>query len=463
MQFEIEEKNAYTRQITLKVEPEELVKIENKVIRDIQKTTQIPGFRKGRVPASIIKQRYADTIRAELMETALTEYYGKVLDEAKIIPIAQGKIQDVKFDSVDQGMEVLIEVEVEPEIEIKKYKGLKVEKEIPVVTEEMVDRVLENLRHNYAISRPAEKVEKGFYVKFDAQALGEGNVPIVGRKFEDIEVEVGKGDFDIEIEEQLIGLKVGETRIVEKQSPNPNPEASDQPIIERYEIAIKSVEEREIPELDDDFVKNLGEEDLETVDQLRQRVRENLEQDLQKRAAEQFRNRLIDELLKENPFDVPESMVEHYLDHIVEDVKKQTQEGQPFDEKMVRENYRPDAIHNIRWYLIKKKLAEMENINITMEEVNQLIDESQMDENYKKFFKENVQYLDQMRDDLLEQKVLKLLEDNAEVTEIYPPDLPKVEETAADKEEKKKDVKKGKKKSGQKKTAAKNKSDKKEK
>lgn len=421
MDVEVKKPNSVTRKIQIKIQPGELREIESKIVKDLQKSAQIPGFRKGKVPAGIIKKKYADTIKMEVIEQAVSRYYGEALDKLKIYPVSQGKISNVSFETIDQGMELEIEVEVEPEIEVKKYKGLEVQREIPMVTESMVEEVLQNLRENYATKKALEEVREGSLVVFDAQAVGEGNLPIVGKKFENITVTIGSGEFDLEMEKELIGMKAGDKKIVEKISPNPDKSLEEETLKERYEITIKSIEEKELPELNDEFVKNLDDQNINTMEELRAVIRAQLEGDLKKRAREHFQERLIDELLKENPFDVPDSMVEHYLDHIVEDIRKQVKEGERVDEKLIRENYRAPAIHNIRWYMLKRKLAEMENIDVSVQELYEIIDAWDIDDSQKKYFKENVDKLDNLKNDLLEQKVLQMLESYAKVTEIYPP------------------------------------------
>lgn len=417
MQVDVQKLNSYKRQLKVKIDSSELKEVEDQAIRKIRKGAAIRGFRKGKAPVSLIKQRYAENIKMEVMEQAISDFYSKALEEARINPISVGNINNLTFDNVESGMEFDIEVEVEPDIELKKFKGLKVEKEIPVVTDKMIEDVLENLRQQYATAQELDEVKEGAHVVFDAQLLGEGDVPVIGRKFEDVQIQIGSGEFDLELEQSLIGVQKGEQKIVRRTIEPKSKEEGRH--TESYRITVKSIQEKDLPPLDDDFVQNLQDDSVQTLDQLKERIRENLKNDVERRSREQFVSRLIDELLKENPFDAPDSMVDHYLDHVVEDIKGQFK-GQKIDDSTVRKNYRAHAIHNVRWYLIKRALVEKENIKVEKKEIEDLIDQIKVDDKQKERMKTDPNFLNRLGEDLLEQKIINLLESNADIIEVYP-------------------------------------------
>ncbi|MFQ5584536.1 MAG: trigger factor [Calditrichia bacterium] len=422
MQVEVRDKNNYTRLLTVQVDSGELREVENRVIKKLKNSTTLPGFRKGRVPVGILKKRYADTIKLEVMEDSVSEYYTRALQDSDIHPVSQGKINKIDFEDVESGMTFEIEIEVEPEIELKKYKGLKVEREVPVVTDQMVEDTLNMLREQYAISKEAGEVKEGFYVTINAQKLGEGDVAVVGQKFEDVMIKVGSGEFNLDFEKQLIGLKKEQEAVVRISSMPPATVKNPQPVVESFRVIVKSIEERELPPLDDEFAKTLPESDLDTLEQLKERIRNNLKFDLEQRSSEQFVNRLVDELLKENSFDVPPGMIDHYLDHLVEDIKNQSKDkdSKNINEEEIRKNYRAQAIHNIRWFLLRDKLIEVENIHVDDSEIDEAINTMNMNDQEKKKVKKDVRLRERIKDNLLEQKVIKMLETNTDVIEIYP-------------------------------------------
>lgn len=419
MQFEVENVDSIKRKIEVKVTPEELSQVEKSVLRKYQKSASIPGFRKGHAPAGMLKRSYGDAIKADVLESAISEYYQKLLKEIEFKPISRGEVVHVNFENVESGLEFHVELEVEPAIELKKYKGLKVEKETVLVTDDMVDEALAEIQQNFATVKTVDKSAEGHFITFNAQQLGEGDVPVVGRKFEDINVKIGSGDFDADLEKQLIDLEVDQEKIIRK-TPDLGASGEEKSFTpENYKITVTAIEERELPPLDDELAKNLQEDNIETLEQLKNILRKNIQTKLQRRSIQQFNNRLIDELLKENPFEVPESMVKHYLDHMVQDLKAKYPK-EKIDETLVHERYRPEAIHTIRWILLKQEIQKIENVDVSEQEILQQVDVSNYSDEEKKMIKKDKRFQSMLKDNLLEDKVLKLLESNADITEVFP-------------------------------------------
>jgi trigger factor len=247
------------------------------------------------------------------------------------------------------------------------------------------------------------------------QQLGEGDAPIIGRKYDDIKVKLGAGEFDPEMEKQLIGIKVGEERILTNTIETPD----GQKRTERYSAKATAIEELELPELNDDLAKNLGEENINTLDELCEYLKEQMTKRMQDHAEQHMTQHLIDELLKENPFDVPDSMVENYLDYVVNDIRSRNPKAK-IDEATVRQQYRVEAIHAIRWHLLKDKIREVENITASDEEAIERIKKAGFGEEETKKFIENKDLIKRVKDDIVEEKVLNFLKEHAKITEVEP-------------------------------------------
>lgn len=418
MQTSVETLGSFTRKLKIEIPKEDLLPLQDKLLKQYQRQSNIPGFRPGKAPISIIRQRFKDQLLQDLVQEVLHKFYSKALDEAKLNPISEGKITSFTFHDIESGMTMEIELEVEPEIELRKFKGLKVEKEVVQVTDTMVSDALERLREQYATVKEVEQAQEGHYLYFDVQELDKGDVPIIGHKYENLQVKLGSGEFDKDIEKQLEGIKKGDKRIVRKEMLPTTPK-DQQPRFSSLEIEAKKIEEKEFPQLNDDFVKNLDDDSLQTLEQLRTRLQENIQQDLNYRTENNFHRRLIDELLKENPFEVPPSMVENYLDHMLKNIREQSKDKE-IDEEAFRKEYRPVAIHNLRWYFLKKKIIESENLSISDAELFEIIDKSNLDEKDKKRIKNDPHTLDHLREDILERRVIDLLKTHAEISEIFP-------------------------------------------
>ena len=176
METTIQDLNSYSKKIEVDVPAEELTPIEQRVIKTYQKSSKIPGFRPGKAPLNIVRQRHQQLIRQDVLEEALREFYIKALQESDLKPVSEGKITDLKFEKPESGLKFEIEIEVEPEIELKNHKGLKVEKEIVNVTDKMIEDVLNRLQEQYATVEEVDKAEQGDYVHFDAQELDKGDI-----------------------------------------------------------------------------------------------------------------------------------------------------------------------------------------------------------------------------------------------------------------------------------------------
>ena len=419
MHTAVEALNSYAKKLKVEISAQDLLPLEQKILRNYQKRSEIPGFRPGKAPLNIVKKRHHDLIQQDLIEEALRKFYGKALDEANIAPVSEGKITHLSFKDIQSGMQFEIEIEVEPEIELKKYRGLKVEKDMVEVTDEMVQEALEQLREQYATVREVDQAKTGHYLYFSAQELDSGDVPLVGKKYENLQVNLGKGEFDPDIESQLEGIKKGEKRIVRKEVPADPTKKESRPTRTALEIHVTKIEEKEFPELNDEFVKNLDDDKIENLQQLEERIRQNMELDITHRSENIFQNRLIDELLKENPFEVPPTMVENYLQEMIKDIQKQSKD-KTVDQETLRKEYRVSAIHNIRWHFIKKKLINQEKITVPDEEIQKLIDDSNLDAKIKKQARNDQHYLGHLKEDLLERKLIDFLKKHADITEVYP-------------------------------------------
>lgn len=419
MQFDVQNVDTVKRKVVVKVEPEELGTIEKSVLRKYQKSASVPGFRKGHVPASLLKRSYGEAIRADVLETAISEYYQKLINELGFKPVSRGEITHIDFEKVEGGLEFHVEFEEEPKIELKKYKGLKVEKEIALVTDEMVEQALAGLQENFATVKTVEKSREGDYLTFNAQLLDEGDIPVVGRKYEDINVKIGSGDFDIDLEKQLVGLEIDQEKIIRRTSPLSRDERKKDGPPENYKITVTAIEERELPPIDDELAKNIQDDNIETLAQLKEALRKSIQDSQERRSLQQFNSRLVDELLKENPFEVPESMVQNYLSHVIHDMKHQYPD-EKIDESLVREKYRAEVIHNIRWILLKEAIQEAENIKVSEAEILERIDASRNGDDEKKKMRRDQKFKERLKENLLEEKLLKFLAANADITEVFP-------------------------------------------
>ncbi len=398
------------KEMEVTVSVTELDKIRKEQTQLVSREAQAPGFRKGKVPAAMVQRMYGDTIERHTLDEAIQFGFEESMKEQQIAPVGTPKVTHMDFDD-EKNLKLKFEIEVWPEIELNKYKGLKLEKTLYSIDDADVEEELKRLQYNYAaISAKDGPAGIGDRLTLTLQELDESGMPLVGKKYENITLELGKGFFDAGMEEQLEGIKAGESRKVE-MTVDSGP--ADKPgKTERYNVTAEKVEKIELPELDDEFVKDLD-SGVETVEELRKRISENMEHYWAQQSEQKFFNTMAHEMLQNNPFDIPEALVENYLDRIVAEIK---QKEQNLDEGKVRNNYRSEAAFNIKWFHFKEKIAEVENITVGEEDLKDYLSKIE-DPKQREFLEKNKEYHQRILDDIREKKILDFLVENSKITE----------------------------------------------
>jgi len=311
---------------------EEIADRYDKIFNNMRKRLRVDGFRPGKVPVELARKMLREDIKFELGRELVPDIMERVLKENGIKEYVEMDIKNL--DLVDgESFGFSVEVEVDPEIHLIGYKkgfligykkGFAIEKSEFLVTDEDVDEYIEELRERYAESREIESgARDGDYITCDIQELGEGDKVVVRLTNE-------KGE--------------------EKS----------------YEISVKRVEERVFPEFDDEFVKKSF-EGVETTEELREKVREYLQAEWNRRSEEEFEASIVNYFVANTDVAVPESRIKRYLDGLIENIKARSREK--IDEEKIKEEYRPIAIRDIKWFLIEKAIARKEGIRVDSLEV----------------------------------------------------------------------------------------------
>ncbi len=414
--FEVKEISNCKKEISITIPADTVDTLREKEIAKFQKSAQLPGFRKGKVPKSMLMKTYAGTIEQNTIDEAINLKFREGAMERKMDPVDSPVLKDMKFDD-DKNLKVVLEVEVFPEIELKKYKNLKLKKTIFEISEKDVDMVIDNIRHEKATVAPVEDGAKdGNILTVEMQELDEQGVPIIGKKYENFKIGIGSGQFDSDMENQLIGVKPEEERQISKTYSKKEKDKNLAGKTEKFMVKVKTVEEEFLPEVDVEFVKQLG-IDEETVNGMREKIKHNLEHSYSDQAEQQFYNQLAHELLQENQFEVPNKMVEEYLDRIVEDIKNKDKK---VDEVAVRKNYLADATFNMKWFYLKNKISQVENVEVKDEDINKYLENIE-DEKMREQFSSNPEWRRRISGDLAEKKILDFLIENQKITEVVEP------------------------------------------
>jgi trigger factor len=404
--------------LTVTVDTAEMAERLDTALRDHQKRAKMDGFRPGKVPMNILKQRYGSAIRAQVVEDTIDETYKTALEQENLHPVAMGNIKDVQFNP-DSPLVYKAVVPVAPEFTLADLSTLSVEREIVTIRDEDINQTLQDLREESGVLSPLEgEAKEGTIVECDLQELDTGGLPLVGKVWKDLKIEIGKSPFGPEVDQQLIGITANQSRQVVLK-PQASPTQNDAPKEIRYQVTANALKNKELPELNDEFAHSIDDK-VDTLDQLKDNIRKYWEGRTSREAQERFTNRLVDAVLKAHPFTLPKAMIDDYMDRLVESTKKSSRKDREFDEKAFREQSRAGAIWNLKWMLVRRKLEEQESLTATDQDIEDAIkgaveaggNEDQIRMTYK--VPERRQ---ELLSDLTERKILKWLEQKAIVTD----------------------------------------------
>lgn len=381
---------ACRQQITIEI-PADVVKEEQEsLVQQYSREARIPGFRKGKVPPSMVRTRFSDQIREQLLETLVPQYYKVAVMSGGYRPVSSPHITDLKSEP-GQAITFTASFDVMPEFELGDYKSLKVEMPEIKVSDEQVEAEIRALQERQASYDPVEE-DRGLadgdfaQVSFQATPKEEAAETKEGEQaapkpvqMEDILVEIGAPTTVVEFSENLRGAKAGEERkfdVVYAQ------DFHDRRLAGKtfaYSVKVNAVKKKALPELNDAFAKELSPE-FDTVDQLRKAIRENLEAQLQHSAEHEAKEKLVDQLIAKHDFPVPASMVEHQIDLRLERGLRalaaqgmRTEDMRRLDFRRLRAAQSEAAIKEVRSGLLLSKVADSENIQVTDEELEQEI------------------------------------------------------------------------------------------
>jgi len=422
VKIKVNKTNDYARELEIDIPWSELESDFNTTIKKFSKKVKMPGFRAGKIPRNRLMQQFQSNIEAEFMENNFQKYYLMAVQQEELLPVNKAEISDVHFH-MNEHFSFKAVFEIEPEAVLPKLKrnSLSVQRTIYIHDEHDIEDAIMQLRKSHAtIATVEDGAIEGDYLICTLQKLDESGVPIIGKKFEKQYLRVGKGSFTDNQKEKLIGLKPGDsTRVI--LPVNQEGENAE------YELTVGNVEREILPEINEEFLKRIN-PDLDSIDALTSDVEKKIKANFEERSRTAYERDLSDALIDLASPSFAPSMVENYLANLIEDVKKQNK-GEPMDEEKVREHYTPVAERNVKWYSLRNKLIETQDIAASKENVEDYIEKlvertPQSEKEIRKFYKKPSDRK-RVEDDLVEKKILEYLEQFAKVkeVEVYTKDL----------------------------------------
>jgi trigger factor len=364
------EEGPVKRRLEIRVPAARVTQETDAAYRRLGGRVQIPGFRRGKVPRRVLEERYAGDVRTDVVRHLVEETCAEAVRDNSLAVVASPEV--VEHALTEDGMlRYVAVVEVRPTFELGEYKGLEATRKISRVEDSHVDAMVNRLRERLAVLSTEEErvnVALGDVVEFDMVATSEGR-PIEKASGTGVKMEVGAGRFPDDLEKGIVGVTRGiETPIDVQFSPDQgDPELAGKLVC--FAVTVRAIKNKVLPTVDDDFVKDLGWESCETVEQLRTKIRTDLEAHALRDADQQVRGELLGRLVEGHPFDVPESLVNRQMGATLRDMGFSEIPEDKVDE--IRAKLEPSATKQVRARFILEAIAKAEAIDVTREELEQ--------------------------------------------------------------------------------------------
>ncbi len=439
MNVQVTESGTWRRTLEIEAPAEDVDKRLNDAYRKYSKTLNLPGFRKGKIPLSVIKRQFGPAIQGEVVQEMVEEFYREASEAEGIQPVSQASIDDINFEE-GQPLVFKASVDVRPEITVETYKELKVTRPVFAVEDEHVEGRLRYMQEESATEQVVERAADLDDVVFaDVEELDDGGSPVPDHGSEDQSIRLFKTEDGkpTDLAEQLMGISAGESREVKITRPvqdepdhedcdhdEPDHEDHDEGPKEEtvmFRVTAKEIRERELPELDDELAQDVG--GVETLDELKTQIRNEMQTQYDQMIRQRVEENLMDALIEENPFEVPDSMVENYLDGMIESYKReQAGHDQGIDEDALREEGRDQAERGVKRFLLLDAVADQENIEVTDDDLDKHLEEMSQRHNIEgprlRQILSRTEQLDQIESEIKTQKTFDFLIDNADVEDV---------------------------------------------
>ncbi|MGB8013815.1 MAG: trigger factor [Terriglobales bacterium] len=378
--------SATKREIQVEIPVEDVNRQTDSLIQKYQKVARIPGFRRGHIPASIIRQRFSEEIKTDMVEALIPRFFRQESERLGLHPVSQPRVTDLHLHD-GEPLRFKAAFEVLPEIKLEGYKELRAEKTEIAVSEADVEQALNDVRERHASFNPVEGrvLADGDFAQVSLDGHPKGSEPVAkGSKagegqpvhMDEVLVEIAGQNTMPEFTEHLRGATTGDERTFDVAYPEDTQDKRLAGKTFSYAVKVQAIKQKSLPELNDEFAKTLGE--FQTVDDVRKAIREQMESERKHEAEHAAKDKLVGELIQRNDFEVPESLIEQQIDIRLErGLRALAAQGltaeqmKKMDLNRLRVGQREQAIHDVKAALLLERVAEEENVQVSDEELNQ--------------------------------------------------------------------------------------------
>lgn len=430
MEFKINKLDDVKQEVEFEITYNDLTPYFEKSYKKYQRKAEIPGFRKGKAPISMLKRMYGDMIEQGSLEDVANEMYRSFLEENKIQPLSEGALVDMDYEP-KQLFKFKVKYEVKPEVDLAEYKGIEVTKTITKIDEKMIDEEVKYHQSKHVTYENAEKADGDeFTITMDVQKLDDAGIDIIGQRDKDVRFYLNDRQINMEFKEQLEGISLGEERVLILP-------AQEDGKTEKYKVHCNKIEKVIFPELNEEFFKHVyKDEDITTIEKFREKLRTDMEGIYKNISEQEVRNNVVSELIKLNDVTAPDALVENILNSYIEEEKNRNPKRKlpaGFDEVEFRKTKRVDAILQVKWYLIRDKIIELEKMEVSEKDIEPVIEADAKKYNLPVDKIRNVyENNPDVKYRVLDDKLMNFLIENAKIKEVHRKDPDSQSESPAE-------------------------------
>ena len=370
------------REISVEIPADEVSRETESQIRRYQKSARLPGFRAGHVPASIIRQRFGEGIKSDVAEALIPKYFRREAEKQGLVPISQPRVSDLHIHD-GEPLRFKATFEILPEINVEGYKDLRADKPEIAVTDEEVEQAINNIREQRATYTTVEgrALAEGDFAQasMDGEPKEAGDPNVKPVHMDDVLIQIGGQNTVPEFTRNLTGASAGDERTFDVVYPEDAPDKRLAGKTFVYTVKVNGIKQKSLPELNDDFAKELGE--FSSLDQVRKQIRENIEAEKRHSAEHESKDKLVSELVRRNDFEVPESLVDRQIDLRLErGLRALAAQGMKMEDlkKMdlprLRAGQREQAVQDVKSSLLLERIADLEKIEVSDEELEREVE-----------------------------------------------------------------------------------------
>lgn len=429
MKVDVEDVSTVKKIMHVEIPEKDVTRELDKAYKTLKTNAKIKGFRPGKVPLSLLEKRFKKEMHEEVSGQLIQNSYGEALGQGELAPVAEPAIDRPDLEK-GQPYRYSATIEVRPPVGDLDLKGLKLKEKVHIVDDVEVETQLKMLQKRNAQLKNVDEdrpVRDKDVVIIDYEGFKDGKPLEPTRKTENFQVEIGSGRILEDFDKQLVGMEKDSTKELQVRFPDDYYNKDLAGLEVTFKVTLKEIKEEVLPELDNEFAKDLGE--YETLDELKEAIRKDLEQRYKAESRRQLREDIIDKLIEQSDFELPEALVKGELAGVVRDAQSlMAQRGMSLEqsgqtEEELSEKYLPMAERKVREYLLVEKVIDQEEITLTDELLDEAYEEfagalNQPVDTIKEFHNSSQEALDVFKQRTLEKQAIKHIIDMCDVERI---------------------------------------------